>query len=271
MPQRKTVSSQKRKIVESPTGSKKRSMASMPKQSKCVESQSADLLADFEESTAYGPETNEEMNVDDGSAIVQDDDEEAWLDALEKGDLDDYGELKREKDPSLLTARQKALKERTGTSVKPATSNTPKIEMMSEEAQKKKAEKNKRRKLQAVRKAEESQKQTIERLIKQQGLRGNKDRQRKSVSANENPNSSQTVESSSTPMIKYLSKGHTITISFPINVDCPLKPSVSSSPKPIRKCAICGKPKRYNCSRTHKPVCSMECYKSNIEMHLSAS
>lgn len=34
------------------------------------------------------------------------DEEEKWLDALEKGELDDNGELKKEVDESLLTARQ---------------------------------------------------------------------------------------------------------------------------------------------------------------------
>ena len=34
------------------------------------------------------------------------DDEEQWLDALEAGELDDNGKLKREQDPTLLTARQ---------------------------------------------------------------------------------------------------------------------------------------------------------------------
>ena len=34
------------------------------------------------------------------------DEDEAWLDALEAGQLDAYGEIKRVKDPSLLTARQ---------------------------------------------------------------------------------------------------------------------------------------------------------------------
>lgn len=34
------------------------------------------------------------------------DEEERWLDALEKGELDDNGELKKEVDESLLTARQ---------------------------------------------------------------------------------------------------------------------------------------------------------------------
>lgn len=34
------------------------------------------------------------------------DEEERWLDALEKGELDDNGDLKKEIDESLLTARQ---------------------------------------------------------------------------------------------------------------------------------------------------------------------
>ena len=37
------------------------------------------------------------------------DEERMWLDALESGSLDDNGELKRDRDDSLLTARQRAL------------------------------------------------------------------------------------------------------------------------------------------------------------------
>lgn len=36
----------------------------------------------------------------------EEEEEERWLDALEKGELDDNGELKKEVDESLLTARQ---------------------------------------------------------------------------------------------------------------------------------------------------------------------
>ncbi|KAI8504973.1 INO80 complex subunit B [Branchiostoma belcheri] len=36
--------------------------------------------------------------------------EEEWLEALEKGELDDNGELKKMRDPALLTARQRALR-----------------------------------------------------------------------------------------------------------------------------------------------------------------
>lgn len=38
--------------------------------------------------------------------IVEEDDEEAWLEALEAGELNEHGELKKEKDVNLLTARQ---------------------------------------------------------------------------------------------------------------------------------------------------------------------
>lgn len=39
-----------------------------------------------------------------------DDEEQEWLNALEAGDLDENGELKRERDTSILTARQASLK-----------------------------------------------------------------------------------------------------------------------------------------------------------------
>ncbi len=35
--------------------------------------------------------------------------EEDWLDALEAGELDDFGRLKQEKDTSMMTARQVSL------------------------------------------------------------------------------------------------------------------------------------------------------------------
>lgn len=38
--------------------------------------------------------------------IVDEDDEEAWLEALEAGELNEHGELKKEKDVNLLTTRQ---------------------------------------------------------------------------------------------------------------------------------------------------------------------
>ena len=34
------------------------------------------------------------------------DEEKEWLNALEKGELNDYGELSKQKDPNLMTARQ---------------------------------------------------------------------------------------------------------------------------------------------------------------------
>ena len=37
---------------------------------------------------------------------MEDHEEKEWLDALERGDLDDSGMLKKDKDPKLLTARQ---------------------------------------------------------------------------------------------------------------------------------------------------------------------
>lgn len=57
--------------------------------------------------------SNSDETLQDEIVPFNDEDEEAWLDALEKGDLDDYGELKKEKDPTLMTARQRAMKERT--------------------------------------------------------------------------------------------------------------------------------------------------------------
>lgn len=79
------------------------------------------------------------------------DDEEAWLDALEKGELDDNGDIPKTKDPSLMTARQKALLERARTSNPVENVSVAPKEELSEEAKRKREEKNRRRKLQVCR------------------------------------------------------------------------------------------------------------------------
>ena len=35
-----------------------------------------------------------------------DNEEDSWLDAMEKGDLDNYGEIRKNRDPAIMTARQ---------------------------------------------------------------------------------------------------------------------------------------------------------------------
>ena len=74
------------------------------------------------------------------------DDEDLWLEALEKGELDDNGEIPKVRDPSLLTARQRALLDRTTSILVEEISPISKEE--TEEERKKRLEKNRQRKIQ---------------------------------------------------------------------------------------------------------------------------
>ena len=74
------------------------------------------------------------------------DDEDLWLEALEKGELDDNGEIPKSRDPSLMTARQRALLNRNSSILVEEVSSTNREE--TEEEKNKRLEKNRKRKLQ---------------------------------------------------------------------------------------------------------------------------
>uniref|UniRef100_A0A8C4UKJ6 INO80 complex subunit B-like conserved region domain-containing protein n=1 Tax=Falco tinnunculus TaxID=100819 RepID=A0A8C4UKJ6_FALTI len=95
-----------------------------------------------------------------------DEEEERWLDALEKGELDDNGELKKEVDESLLTARQKALLHKQQSQPLLELPMGYKAKELTEEMLVKREERARKRRLQAAKKAEENKNQTIERLTK---------------------------------------------------------------------------------------------------------
>ena len=74
------------------------------------------------------------------------DDEDLWLEALEKGELDDNGEIPKTRDPSLMTARQRALMNRSSSNL--VEEIIPALREETEEERKKRMEKNRKRKLQ---------------------------------------------------------------------------------------------------------------------------
>lgn len=63
------------------------------------------FLYDVDEDSNLATSPMPDMDSDSMMGVPVDE-EERWLDALEKGELDDNGELKKEIDESLLTARQ---------------------------------------------------------------------------------------------------------------------------------------------------------------------
>ncbi|KAG8430674.1 hypothetical protein GDO86_020180 [Hymenochirus boettgeri] len=193
-----------------------------------------------------------------GASEPLQDEESRWLDALERGELDVNGELKREIDETLLTARQKALLQKQQTVAlpmfPPAVYQCPPQEM-SEEMLVKREEKARKRRLQAAKKAEESKKQTIERLTKTSKSRGTK------------PPRDRRGRLPLCPVIRYQNTARLITISYPSGVSC----IVPSEPRPALPattlCAVsgCSNPKKYSCSQTHVPLCSLECYRKNLQ------
>lgn len=189
--------------------------------------------------------------------------EERWLDAIESGKLEQVDdELKKIKDPKLMTARQRAMYDRNmdnnketspGGEALMALPSGYKEKVMTAEAIQKAALKSQKRKQLADEKREKDKKKTMERLLKKQETKTTK-------------NNKKIVPKVTVPMITYVDsvKNGTL-IRFPPNVDFPIQPQTSREPpKPIL-CAICNAVKRYNCSRTNIPLCSFKCYKVNVE------
>ncbi|XP_063968142.1 INO80 complex subunit B-like [Lytechinus pictus] len=183
--------------------------------------------------------------------------EEAWLDALEAGKLDEYGEIPKPKDESLLTARQKSLLKRMAAEEddlipSPFFGAQGKIPEMTEEMIEKKAQKAQRRRVQERRKQEESKKQTIEKLLKKQDakLKAAKAKLKRNLEV---------------PHIRYCDNSTGISLSYPAGYEFPLPTTQPLTIKPITKCGVSGclNGKKYSCSKTGVPLCSLECYRKN--------
>lgn len=185
--------------------------------------------------------------------------EERWLDAIESGKLEQVDdELKKIKDPKLMTARQRAMYER-GTDKEPcpggellmALPSGYKEKVMTAEAIQKAQIKSLKRKQLADEKREKDKKKTMERLLKKQDSK---------ISKNQKNRPAKTV----VPVISYAANLFGATITFPVNIEMPFQQKAREPPAPI-SCAHCKSPKRYNCSRTNIPLCSLKCYKMNVD------
>ncbi|XP_077357697.1 INO80 complex subunit B [Festucalex cinctus] len=190
----------------------------------------------------------------DSMIVVPVDEEERWLDALEKGELDDNGELKKEVDESLLTARQKALLHKQQIQPLLELPMGYKEKEMTAEMMQKREERARKRRLQAAKKAEENKNQTIERLTKTSKAKMKSTREKKS-------------KASQCPSIRYSDSARGVTISFPASVPAPSAASPPRPPPPAVRCGVsgCSNPKKYSCSKTGVPLCSLQCYKRNMQ------
>ncbi|KAG7241529.1 hypothetical protein INR49_025434 [Caranx melampygus] len=188
------------------------------------------------------------------------DEEERWLDALEKGELDDNGELKKEIDESLLTARQKALLHKQQSQPLLELPMGYKEKEMTAEMMQKREERARKRRLQAAKKAEENKNQTIERLTKTSKAKIKSMKEKK-------------AKQNQCPMVRYSDSARGMAISFPTGVPAPdPAPSCPPPPAPV-SCGVSGCPnlKKYACSKTGVPLCSLECYKRNLLLVQSAA
>ncbi|XP_077286009.1 INO80 complex subunit B [Arctopsyche grandis] len=190
--------------------------------------------------------------------------EERWLDAIESGKLEEVDEeLKKikPKDPKMMTARQRAMYERgndkepsPGGEVLLALPSGYKEKVMTAEAIQKAALKSQKRKQLADEKREKDKKKTMERLLKKQ--------ETKTIKGNAKGKPLK----KHVPLISYRNTVESITVSMPPDVDFPLEAKTSiDPPKPVI-CGVanCANLKKYLCSRTGIPLCSLQCYKNNI-------
>ncbi|CAG9764288.1 unnamed protein product [Ceutorhynchus assimilis] len=189
-------------------------------------------------------------------------DEERWLTAIESGKLEDVDEeLKKikPKDPALMTARQRAMYDRSGSdgnlpTATPTLMSLPtgyKEKVMTAEALHKAALKSQKRKQLADEKREKDKLKTMERLLKKQDSKATKQAKYRTTRTND-------------PLIIYKQNCFTTVLSLPEGIDFPLKPQKVHKPKKQSLCSMgCGNFKKYSCSKTGVPLCSLECYKKN--------
>ncbi|KAF4527844.1 hypothetical protein B566_EDAN016489, partial [Ephemera danica] len=143
--------------------------------------------------------------------------EERWLDAIESGKLEEVDdELKKIKDPKLMTARQRAMFEKK-TEKEPSPGGEQlmalpsgyKEKVVTEEMLQKRALKLQRRKQMAEEKREKDKKKTMDRLLKKQESKAKGAKPARSTKHH-------------TPQITYRSTVNGITISLPAAMEFPL-------------------------------------------------
>ncbi|XP_005107277.2 INO80 complex subunit B [Aplysia californica] len=181
-------------------------------------------------------------------------DEEKWLDALEKGTLDSYGELSK-KDPALLTTRQRALLHGSQQDELLQLPSGYKTVELTDEQKRRRQEKAKRRRQQANEKIENDKNETVNKLLKKQEsklkragkMRGGK--------------------RSNAPRAVYKNRLDGISLNFPGDMPFPFT-AQTASPYPMAEtCGVdgCQNRKTSVCSQSLVPVCGLLCYRKNLE------
>ncbi|XP_030557451.1 INO80 complex subunit B [Drosophila novamexicana] len=195
-------------------------------------------------------------------------DEERWLNAIETGKLEDVDdELKKIKDPKLMTARQRAMYERTQ-DAEPALAGfveelialpsgyREKEKPQTAEEIQKAALKSQKRKQQADERREKDKQKTMERLLKKQ-----ESGKQRSAAARNKQNQKLTR-----PSLTYINSLDGVYIIVPPGQEFPIQAQSAIKPPPRQLCGIpgCTNRKVYSCSKTNIPLCSLACYRKNL-------
>jgi len=188
-----------------------------------------------------------------------DNDETMWLEALESGQLDDNGSIRRHQSTCHLTARQLALVQgqKDDELTVSSTAATTIISLNADQLKRRQLHAVKRRE-RAQLKTEKDKKETVERLLKKQ------DSKCKTHNKFSNRDSFQSK-------FVYVNNQSTISISFPAGLAFPLEQqnAVSLTASTVKKlCGVegCSNARKYCCSVTGIPLCSLLCYQRNIAM-----
>lgn len=206
------------------------------------------------------------------------DEEERWLDAVEAGDVsalaDRDPELRTLMDPKLMTSRQRAMVEkskrgRNGDDAEPSEiidDGHISLDYFSKPKKKKaeesehdlrvKALKIQQRKEVETQKREENKQRTMERLLNKKESKAVK--VSRAVTVQQKPEESRKWT--------YVNNAEGARLHLPPEEDYPLTRQEYRPPPTPVLCIVsgCGQLKRYSCSKTGQPLCSMECYKKQL-------
>jgi len=226
--------------------------------------------------------SDSDVDVDDDK-----DEEEKWLDAVEAGNVDNHvdSELRSINNPKLMTARQRALKggacEQSDkqhvslgltptSSRKAASPNVDKVEVMRQ-----KAIKAIKRKEIENEKREETKKKTMDKLLTTKTTLpvANTSTIQNSAGNCNNAASDLNVQTAvKVPSVNYTVTASQRLLSYPAGMEYPIVQAKTKLPPAAKTCAVCKiQPKKYSCSKTKRPLCSLACYKTNAMQMVAAS
>ncbi|KAG8228655.1 hypothetical protein J437_LFUL008306 [Ladona fulva] len=209
------------------------------------------------------PKTSSKKKKGKGKDSGTSSEEERWLDAIESGKLEEVDdELKKIKNPKLMTARQRAMFEKK-TDKEPSPGGEQLLALptgykevvVTEEMLRQRAVKLQKRKQLMEEKREKDKKKTMDRLLRKQDSKTSKIGRPKAFGARKQ-----------IPRIRYQITATGYTVSVPTGMEFPLKPLKAGTVPVSVNCGVegCQNLKKYCCSKTGLPLCSIECYKKNL-------